>query len=72
MKAFFVSQPPHLSCFTDSVQTTDENKEIISLYVPLSELKSATLEYIDNDRDTCNPGIYVKSVIHRREAGKVW
>lgn len=64
------TQPPHLSCFTDSVQTTDENKEIISLYVPLSELKSATLEYIDNDRDTCNPGIYVKSVIHRREAGK--
>lgn len=63
-------QPPYLSCFTDSGQTTDENKKIISLYIPFLELKSATLEYIDSDRDTCDPGIYVKSVMHRGEAGK--
>lgn len=71
MKALFVLQPPHQPNYTDSMLTTHENKEILCLNIPLSELMSATLEYIDNDRDTRDPGIYVKSVIHRGEAGEV-
>lgn len=60
-------EPRYQSGFSNNMENISESKGILCLNIPLSELKFATLEFVDDDSGL---GIFAKSVIHRGTASK--